>query len=257
MLIEITGDQSAPLAVIRLWAHCQNQHRSFFPDMTPAQLASVCHWGERKPACHVAMVKAGFVDKLKPKGYAAHEWAEHNRQLLQKWAAGQKGGRPPLSENANELPLFEKPTDNRPLTGTKPDRSDRSDRPDRPDRSEKIDPTDQMDRSGSERPEQAVGRKVGINAVGVSDTGGLEGLVGSITSRVISRAGRPTLAEALAFGKRKFEAVWDKAEAWVRTWYATMDKQHWLDRKRKPIANWQRHLQGYVDTAWREDRGIR
>lgn len=123
LLVEITKDESSPLAVIRLWAHCQHSRRSEFPEMTKEQLASVCRWNDRKPPCNVALVKAGFVEKLRPKGFAAHQWSEHNAQLLQKWAAGQKGGRPPTAEKANETGLSEKPTDNRPLTGTKPDES--------------------------------------------------------------------------------------------------------------------------------------
>src|SRR5690242_5543723 len=76
LLIAITGDESAPMAVLRLWAHCQHSRQSHFPTMTGAQLASICHWGDRKPACHTALIKAGFVDKLSPKGFAAHEWNE-------------------------------------------------------------------------------------------------------------------------------------------------------------------------------------
>ncbi|MFZ1074060.1 MAG: hypothetical protein WAO21_11590, partial [Verrucomicrobiia bacterium] len=101
-LVEITGDESAPMAVIRLWAHCQHNRRWNFPDMTPAQLASICYWGNRKPACHVALTKTRFVDRLKPKGFAARQWNEHNKQLIQRWHAGEKGGRPPADENANK-----------------------------------------------------------------------------------------------------------------------------------------------------------
>jgi hypothetical protein len=124
-LVELTGDESSPLCVIRLWAHCQNSKREYFPDMTPSQLASVCRWGNRKPACHVAMIRCKFVSKMSPKGYAAHEWSDHNRQLIQKWEAGKNGGRPKNIENTNELPLFEKPTDNRSITDRELDRLDR------------------------------------------------------------------------------------------------------------------------------------
>ena len=54
-LVEITGDESAPLAVIRLWAHCQHNRRWMFPGMTQSQLASICHWNDRKPAFACAL----------------------------------------------------------------------------------------------------------------------------------------------------------------------------------------------------------
>ena len=126
LLVELTGDESAPLSIIRLWAHCQHSRRSEFPTMTPAQLASICKWGTRKPSCHTALLKAGFLERLDGAGFAAHQWDHHNRQLLQKWEAGQKGGRPANSVNANESELFKEPTDNRPTTGTKPDRPDQT-----------------------------------------------------------------------------------------------------------------------------------
>jgi hypothetical protein len=102
-LVEITGDESAPLAVLRLWAHCQTSRRWEFPDMRPDTLAALCRWGKRKPACHVALAKAGFVDRLK-KGFAAHGWHEVNAQLIQKWESGKKGGRPakPKTESKPE-----------------------------------------------------------------------------------------------------------------------------------------------------------
>lgn len=141
-LVEITGDESAPMAVLRLWAHCQHSRRSVFPEMTPAQLSTICRWGKRKPACHIALMKSGFVDKWSPKGFAAHQWNEHNSQLLQKWQAGQKGGRPPASEfpakNGASGKTDRLPTDNRPLTGTKPDRVDRVDQRDEIDRASRL-----------------------------------------------------------------------------------------------------------------------
>jgi hypothetical protein len=101
LLVEITKDESAPLAVLRLWAHCQTSRRWEFADMTPDTLAAICRWGKRKPACHVALVKARFVDRLK-KGFAAHGWHEVNAQLIQKWDSGKKGGRPAKPKTESE-----------------------------------------------------------------------------------------------------------------------------------------------------------
>jgi hypothetical protein len=94
--------------------------------MTPAQVSSVCRWGARKPACHIALVKAGFLDKLPGGGFAAHQWSDHNAQLFQKWRAGEKGGRPPKEENPNESCHSEKPDDNRPVSAGCPDKTDKT-----------------------------------------------------------------------------------------------------------------------------------
>jgi hypothetical protein len=101
LLVEITKDESTPLCVIRLWAHCQTSRRWEFPDMTPDTLAAICRWGKRKPACRAALVKAGFVDRLKM-GFAAHGWHEVNAQLIQKWDSGKKGGRPAKPKTESE-----------------------------------------------------------------------------------------------------------------------------------------------------------
>ncbi len=93
-LVELTGDPAAPLAVLYLWGHCQTSRRWEFPEMSPEQLAALCRWGKRKPACHTALIKAGFLDKLSPRGFKARQWDEHNGQLIQKWSVGTKGGRP-------------------------------------------------------------------------------------------------------------------------------------------------------------------
>jgi hypothetical protein len=143
-LVKLTGDESSPMCVIRLWAHCQHSRRALFPEMTPSQLASICRWGDRKPACHVAMVKAGFVDKLKPKGFAAHEWNDHNRQLLQKWEAGARGGRP-AGENSEK---FSKIPENSQLLLS----DHQSDQHGKTEGSEK--PTGNRDETRSDRPDQ-------------------------------------------------------------------------------------------------------
>jgi hypothetical protein len=100
-LVEITKDESAPLCVIRLWGHCQTSRKWEFPDMTAETLAAICRWAKRKPACHVALVKSGFVDRLK-KGFAAHDWHTVNGQLIQKWDSGKKGGRPAKPRTESE-----------------------------------------------------------------------------------------------------------------------------------------------------------
>lgn len=93
-LIKLTKDEASPLAVLRLWGHCQNSRRWQFPNMTAEQLAALCAWGDRKPACHTALVKAGFLKRLPEGGFEAHQWDQQNGKLIANWTNGPKGGRP-------------------------------------------------------------------------------------------------------------------------------------------------------------------
>ena len=121
LLIQTTKDESAPLAILRGWAYCQLSRRWQFPEMTGAQLAAVCRWGKRKPACHVALLKAGFVERCES-GFAFHDWEKENAQLVQKWKCGQKGGRPPKKTGSepDETGRFQ------PRTGSEPIRQDQT-----------------------------------------------------------------------------------------------------------------------------------
>lgn len=242
LLVQLTGDESAPMAVIRLWAHCQHSRRSFFPDMTRAQLSSICHWGQRTPACHVALVKAGFVEKLKPRGFAAHQWSEHNAQLIQKWHAGQKGGRPANDANNSNSNEKGKPTDNRPTTGTKPD----------PIRSDPIDQIDRSDPTSGEGADSKSAQGKDLNQ-SLGSGNGVEGMVADVTRELTPKLG-PSLEEATEFAKRRYAQVWSDAERWVQNWFSTMDGQRWQDRNGKPIANWKKNLHGYCDVYWRKQR---
>lgn len=288
LLVSLTHDESAPMAVIRLWAHCQMSHRSYFPDMTPAQLASICHWGDRKPSCHAALIKAGFVSRLSPRGFTAHQWNEHNAQLLQKWAAGAKGGRPP-GENSDqnvknpEISLMteisdgqkkpnktgesEKPTDNRPTTGPVPDRSD-------PIRSDRSDGVDQIDPIRSDRPNEPADGPDFKNASGGNGSdlteaeleackhyhADLSTPAGALVKQIFQHAsavGIPTLEEAISFAKSKVKT--DEAplaDDWARAWFTSMNDQGWHDKKHEPISDWRKHLQGYVMSCWRNQRGV-
>lgn len=269
-LVEITGDESAPMAVLRLWAHCQHSRRSEFPNMTPTQLASICHWGSRKPACHIALTKAGFVDKLKTRGYAAHQWNEHNAQLLQKWQAGLKGGRPP-GDNSDQKPKFsenfpndtsqrdqrslgkhrdvEKPTDNRPQTGTNPDqiRSDQT-------RPEEIDQRDPIlpDQTGYPSPPPApIGNSMpdgSDSSKALGDGKGLvDGLVSGIASKLRSKVGVPTREAVYDFLTEAFPG----AEQYTDAFLKAMNKQGWKDKNRHPITDWRAMAQAYASQAHR------
>lgn len=263
LLIELTSDESAPMAVIRLWCHCQNSRRDKFPDMTPAQLASICRWGDRKPACHVALIKAGFVDKLTPKGFAAHQWSEHNAQLLQKWQAGQKGGRTPASENPNETADSGKPTDNRPVTARVPDKSrvDQT-RPDQIDKSRPVQ-TERTDAPVSLSPAVLLqqlrdaanggGKDGDCNALvlgggkdgGKDGVAAIDGVASLIAQKLTAKCGAPTIHQVRSYLASCFNGAVNYAEPF----FAAMEKQHWQDKNRKPIADWRSMAKAYASKA--------
>lgn len=257
LLVELTGDESAPMAAIRLWAHCQHSRRSYFPDMTPAQLASICRWGDRKPACHVVMVKAGFVDKLTPKGFAAHQWNEHNAQLLQKWDAGKKGGRPPNDENHSNDKETEKPTDNRPITGTKPDQIDQTDQTDPMDqtRKDQTDPTEKTVWPGlppeSKSPGQVL---VALNGSGLENSSlgcpvGSGGSVSPLIDKSVRMASLPSVGEV----KQMLKCLWGGAENYAADAHRTLKKNKMRGNDGEPIANLGKWLKGFAEGCARNE----
>jgi len=93
-LIERTDNPAAPLAVIRLWAHCQSRMAWEFEGMDAARLAAVCHWTGDSKQFHLAMRKAGFIDVIGRKT-VVHDWAVVNASLIAAWTNGRKSrGRP-------------------------------------------------------------------------------------------------------------------------------------------------------------------
>ncbi len=249
LLVEITKDPSAPLAVIRLWAHCQHSKRNEFPEMTPAQLASICHWENRKPACHVAMIKTRFVDKLTPKGFAAHQWDEHNAQLIQKWHAGEKGGRPPKSENANELGQNEKPTDNRPITGTKPDKT----RPDQT-KSELIektrsDQTDQTPAVAALTPKSDSPPTIRMDSDSskvIGSDGWTDGLTKGLASNLRALPfDIPSESEV----RSHLILLFHGAEKYAAPFLKAMQKSHWTDKEGKPVQSWRNMATAYANAS--------
>lgn len=249
-LVNLTGDESALLAVLRLWTHCQHSKRSEFPHMTPAQLASVCHWGSRKPACHVALVKAGFVDRLSPRGFAAHQWSEHNAQLIQKWNAGAKGGRPAKDESGSESGERVEPTDNRPITGTEPDRPDKT----RQDQIEKNDRADSAQRlpavAGRKEDDQAPKVWEGTDWASIEggQAGAVEGLAGEIAKSLRASSKPRDIEELRLFLSLEFKG----AERWAdATWKAL---QKGKGRDGQPIQDWRAFARNYASVCERNKR---
>jgi gas vesicle protein len=247
LLVKITRDESCVLAVLRLWSHCQNSHRNIFPDMTPAQLASICHWGKRKPSCHVALVKSGFVDRLTPKGFAAHQWDQHNRQLFQKWAAGEKGGRKRKDKNANDLPLSEEPVGYRPPTDRVPDKT-------RPDQTRSdLDET----RPDQTRPESPAFVSSSSNedprTEGRTEKLLVKELVGGLVGRTTALQFRPpTEAEVRHYLCLQFNG----AEEFAGPFLKAMQKQKWRSSNGQIVGDWRAVAKKYASNAELKRRGL-
>ena len=111
MLVDLTGDPSAPLKLIKLWAYCQYQKCCEFNNLTPDKIKAICGFeGDPAKIYHILKVKCGFLDEIERDGKVfvkVHDWDVHNSQLISSWENGAKGGRPKNQR---------KPTDNPPVT---------------------------------------------------------------------------------------------------------------------------------------------
>jgi len=248
-LIELTGDESAPLAVIRLWGYCQTSRCSYWPDMTPAQLASICRWNNRKPACHIALVKSGFVEKLTPKGFTAHGWNECNAKLLANWENGKLGGRPKKEETANESVENKKPVGSGGLTQPKPiDQIDQT-------RSEKIEKTspDQNDQTpaiASLAPKSDSPPTVWPDGIAFNEIG-MDG-IGRIAHDIAASKSAPPFSEpSLQDIKNYLKCSFNGAEKYAAPFLKAMTKSHWRDKQGALVQDWQAMAKEYASAAAR------
>ena len=107
LLVRLLGTESAPLHVIRLWAHCQSRKTDRFADWKPAVLASVCRWEGDAQIFWDAMLQTFC--RMEGEDLVAHDWAEANKSLIAAWENGGKGGRPrkakPMGYPADNQPV--------------------------------------------------------------------------------------------------------------------------------------------------------
>lgn len=226
-LIAITNDPSAPLAVIRFWGYCHTSRRWEFPDMTPSQLDAICRWGERKPACHVALIKAGFVDRIEPKGFAAHDWQEYNRQLIQKWEAGKKGGRPPKEETDRFQPVSRTATD-------RPDKT-------RPDRKILAAPSGALPQQNANTDN---GQEAGAD---------IHSLVGGLVKRVSVRIANAPSLEAV---KAEMESQFKGASQYAESFHRKKTEDGWRDQNGQPINHWKPMARSWASACEKRKRGV-
>ncbi len=102
------GDESAPLYVLRLWAHCQNRRQSEFDNVSTEALKALCHFPGQANQLESSLVASGFV-RRDGKTLIICGWSDYNSSLLAAWKNGQKGGRPPTHTQEKPTGL---PTDN-------------------------------------------------------------------------------------------------------------------------------------------------
>ena len=94
LIVSLDGDPSAPLYVLRIWAHCQNRRQSEFDDLSPEALKALCCFPGNANKLESSLVASGFV-RRDAKKIIVTGWAEYNASLIAAWRNGMKGGRPP------------------------------------------------------------------------------------------------------------------------------------------------------------------
>ena len=95
LLVRLLGTETAPIHVIRLWAHCQARKTDRFTGWLPAVLASVCRWDGDAQVFWDAMLQTYC--EMDQNDLVVHGWADVNASLISAWNNGKKGGRPKLT----------------------------------------------------------------------------------------------------------------------------------------------------------------
>lgn len=125
VLIDLLGDEKAPLYVLRLWAHCQNRKKSSFESLSPRALKALCRYSGSEETLLCSLVEAGFVTMSQCGRLDVLGWDDYNAKLISNWGNGVKGGRP-KKPNGNPTETQGEPTDNPPGTHSEPIRVDKS-----------------------------------------------------------------------------------------------------------------------------------
>jgi hypothetical protein len=123
-LIDLLGDPCAPLYVIRIWAHCQNQRTDVLPQK-PDDLRSICKCDVEAKKLKESLISCGFIDEHK-KNIVAHGWRDVNKRLFSNRENGKRGGRPHNEPNNNPSVNDGIPNQNPKRTRSKGIRVDKS-----------------------------------------------------------------------------------------------------------------------------------
>ena len=102
MLVGLLGnDESAPMLVIRLWAHCQLRKQWTFDNLTPASLKALCRFPGHANLLESSLAASGFV-RREGETLIVSGWDEYNASLIAAWSNGKKSnGRPPKNPRDN------------------------------------------------------------------------------------------------------------------------------------------------------------
>ena len=90
---ELQGDETAPLLVLRLWAHCQVRKTHRLGRVSASALKSICRYNGSHEALWLALQNSGFIE-VKHEQVDVHQWSVYNQGLINSWINGRKGGRP-------------------------------------------------------------------------------------------------------------------------------------------------------------------
>ncbi len=93
MLVDLLQDQTAPICVIRLWGHCQQQKTHRFPKLSASALKAITCFTGDAGNLWLSMQSAGFI-RLDGDIVIVHQWDQYNSTLITSWRNGRRGGRP-------------------------------------------------------------------------------------------------------------------------------------------------------------------
>lgn len=93
MLVGNLADESAPLYVLRLWAHCQNRRQSVFDNLTTEALKALCRFPGAANKLESSLTASGFI-RRDGESLEVCNWDEYNSSLIAAWENGKRGGRP-------------------------------------------------------------------------------------------------------------------------------------------------------------------
>lgn len=83
-LCEALADPSAPLYVLRLWAHCQLRKRWTFDTLSPAALKTLCCFPGNANKLDSSLAASGFV-RRDGSTLIVCNWDEYNADLIEQW----------------------------------------------------------------------------------------------------------------------------------------------------------------------------
>jgi hypothetical protein len=91
LLVKRTGNPAAPVAILRLWIHCQRMRKCEF-QLSPDALATICDWSENSDDFLSLLLELRFLEQHGDY-YIVRNFDKWNAKLISCWDNGGKGGR--------------------------------------------------------------------------------------------------------------------------------------------------------------------